>query len=45
MNELLPIASSDELRDQAKRLGRRHRRGLAGMVIDGGAPDPVRPSA
>jgi ABC-type multidrug transport system fused ATPase/permease subunit len=32
MNELLPIASSDELRDQAKRLGRRHRRGLAGMV-------------
>jgi ABC-type multidrug transport system fused ATPase/permease subunit len=32
MNELLPIATGDELRDQAKRLGRRHRRGLAGMV-------------
>ena len=32
MNELLPIASGDELRDEAKRLGRRHRRGLAGMV-------------
>ena len=32
MNELLPIASGDELRDQAKWLGRRHRRGLAGMV-------------
>jgi ABC-type multidrug transport system fused ATPase/permease subunit len=32
MNELLPIASGDELRDQAKWLGRRHRRALAGMV-------------
>ena len=32
MNELLPIATGDELRAQAKRLGRRHRRGLAGMV-------------
>src|SRR5215204_7646192 len=32
MNELLPIASGDELREQAKRLGRHHRRGLAGMV-------------
>ena len=32
MNELLPIASGPELREQAKRLGRRHRRGLAGMV-------------
>ena len=32
MNELLPIASGDELRDEAKRLGRRHRRGLAGMI-------------
>ena len=32
MNELLPIATGDELRDQAKRLGRQHRRGLAGMV-------------
>jgi ABC-type multidrug transport system fused ATPase/permease subunit len=32
MNELLPIATGDELRDQAKRLGRRHRRGLTGMV-------------
>jgi ABC-type multidrug transport system fused ATPase/permease subunit len=32
MNELLPIASGPELRVQAKRLGRRHRKGLAGMV-------------
>jgi ABC-type multidrug transport system fused ATPase/permease subunit len=33
MNELLPIATGDELRDQAKRLGRLHRRGLTGMVV------------
>jgi ABC-type multidrug transport system fused ATPase/permease subunit len=32
MNELLPIATGDELRAQAKRLGRRHRRGLSAMV-------------
>ena len=32
MNELLPIATGDELREQAKRLGRGHRRGLAGMI-------------
>ena len=32
MNELLPIAAGDELRAQAKRLGRRNRRALLGMV-------------
>ncbi len=32
MNKLLPIATGAELRAQAQRLGRRHRRGLAGMV-------------
>ena len=32
MNELLPIATGDELRVQAKRLGRHHRRGLAVMI-------------
>jgi ABC-type multidrug transport system fused ATPase/permease subunit len=32
VSELLPIAEGDELRRQARSLGRRHRRGLAGMV-------------
>jgi ABC-type multidrug transport system fused ATPase/permease subunit len=32
MSELLPIASGPELRAQARRLGSRHKRGLAGMV-------------
>ena len=32
MNELLPIATGTELRVQARRLGRRHRRGLLGML-------------
>jgi ABC-type multidrug transport system fused ATPase/permease subunit len=32
VNELLPIASSDELRAQARSLGRRHRRALLGMI-------------
>jgi ABC-type multidrug transport system fused ATPase/permease subunit len=32
VNELLPIASGPELKVQAKRLGRRHRRGLLGMI-------------
>ena len=32
MNELLPIASGDELRAQARRLGRRNRRALLGVV-------------
>jgi ABC-type multidrug transport system fused ATPase/permease subunit len=32
MSELLPIASGNELRDQARSLGSRHRRALAGTV-------------
>ena len=32
MSELLPIAAGAELRDQARRLAGRHRRGLAGVV-------------
>ena len=32
MSNLLPIAAGAELRDQARRLARRHRRGLAGVV-------------
>ena len=32
MSKLLPIATGPELRAQARRLGSRHRRGLAGMV-------------
>src|SRR5215204_1263224 len=32
MNELLPIASGPEVREQARRLGRRNRRALLGMV-------------
>ena len=32
MSELLPIAEGSELRAQARSLGRRHRRALAGMV-------------
>ena len=32
MSELLPIADGPELREQARRLGRRHRRGLAAVV-------------
>jgi ABC-type multidrug transport system fused ATPase/permease subunit len=32
MSELLPIAEGSELRRQARSLGRRHRRALAGMV-------------
>jgi ABC-type multidrug transport system fused ATPase/permease subunit len=32
VNELLPIADGPDLRAQARRLARRHRRGLAGMV-------------
>jgi len=32
MSKLLPIATGPELRAQARRLGGRHRRGLAGMV-------------
>ena len=32
MNELLPIATGNELRAQARRLGRRHRRALLGML-------------
>jgi ABC-type multidrug transport system fused ATPase/permease subunit len=32
MSELLPIAEGEELRAQARSLGRRHRRALAGMV-------------
>ena len=32
MNELLPIAAGDELRAQARRLGRRNRRALLGVV-------------
>jgi ABC-type multidrug transport system fused ATPase/permease subunit len=32
MSELLPIASGTELREQARRLGSRHRRALAGTV-------------
>ena len=32
MNELLPIAAGDELRAQARRLGRRNRRALLGMA-------------
>ena len=32
MNELLPIATGTELRAQARRLGRRHRRALLGMI-------------
>ena len=32
MNELLPIATGDELRAQARRLGRRNRRALLGLV-------------
>jgi ABC-type multidrug transport system fused ATPase/permease subunit len=32
VNELLPIATGDELRAQARRLGRRHRRALLGML-------------
>ena len=32
MSELLPIAEGTELRGQARSLGRRHRRGLIGMV-------------
>jgi ABC-type multidrug transport system fused ATPase/permease subunit len=32
VNELLPIADGPELRAQARLLGRRHRRGLAGVV-------------
>ena len=32
MSDLLPIADGPDLRVQARRLGRRHRRGLAGMV-------------
>ena len=32
MNELLPIATGDELRAQARRLGRRNRRALLGVV-------------
>jgi ABC-type multidrug transport system fused ATPase/permease subunit len=32
VNTLLPIADGPELRAQARRLGRRHRRGLAGVI-------------
>jgi ABC-type multidrug transport system fused ATPase/permease subunit len=32
VNELLPIATGTELRAQARRLGRRHRRALLGMI-------------
>ncbi len=32
MSDLLPIADGPDLRAQARRLGRRHRRGLLGMV-------------
>ena len=32
MSDLLPIADGPDLRIQARRLGRRHRRALAGMV-------------
>jgi len=32
VNELLPIATGNELRAQARRLGRRHRRALLGMI-------------
>ncbi len=32
MNQLLPVAEGPELRAQARRLGRRHRRGLAGVI-------------
>ena len=32
MNELLPVAEGPELRAQARRLGRRHRRGLAVVI-------------
>jgi ABC-type multidrug transport system fused ATPase/permease subunit len=32
VSDLLPIADGPDLRAQARRLGRRHRRGLAGMV-------------
>jgi ABC-type siderophore export system fused ATPase/permease subunit len=32
VNELLPIASGDELRAQARRLGRRNRRALLGVI-------------
>ena len=32
MSELLPIASGQDLRDQARLLGRRHRRGLGGVL-------------
>jgi ABC-type multidrug transport system fused ATPase/permease subunit len=37
VSELLPIARGTELRDQAGRLARRHRRGLAGVVALHGA--------
>ena len=33
MNELLPIADGPDLRAQARLLGRRHRRGLAGVIV------------
>src|SRR4051812_35836348 len=32
MNQLLPVAEGHELRAQARRLGRTHRRGLAGVI-------------
>jgi ABC-type multidrug transport system fused ATPase/permease subunit len=32
VNELLPVAEGPELRAQARRLGRRHRRGLAAVI-------------
>ena len=32
MSDLLPIASGQDLRDQARLLGRRHRRGLGGVL-------------
>ena len=32
MNQLLPVAEGPELRAQARRLGSRHRRGLAGVI-------------
>ncbi len=33
MSELLPVAAGEELRAQARRLARRHRLGLVGMVV------------